>query len=109
MAEANAAGSTSLPALSPAGDGNPPASSTTPAPIDRRAIMHHAHLIARRFVGVLPSYRACLAHGMRCAWAHAKARQEHRERFAGYVPRILTTKQIGDSRHATRRCGASFT
>jgi hypothetical protein len=71
--------------------------------------MRRAHLIARRFIGILPDYRACLAHGLRRAWADAKARQEHRERSAGYVPRALTAKQIADSRYATRRCGASFT
>jgi hypothetical protein len=70
--------------------------------------MQRAHLIARRFIGVLPNYRACLAHGMRVAWADAKARAEHRQRFAGYVPRILTAKQIADSRDATRRCGSSY-
>jgi hypothetical protein len=79
------------------------------ASIDRAALMRRAHLIAKRFAGVLPTYRACLAHGMRCAWADAKARAEHKQRFAGYVPRILTAKQIADSRYATRRCGASFT
>jgi hypothetical protein len=84
-------------ALSPVRDSNPPTSSTSLAPIDRRAIMQRAHLIARRFIGVLPSYRACLAHGLRCAWADAKARAEHRQRFAGYVPRILTAKQIAVS------------
>jgi hypothetical protein len=109
MAEANAAGSTTLPALSPPRDSILPTSSTPPAPIDRSALMRRAHLIARRFIGVLPNYRACLAHGMRCAWADAKSRQEHRQRFASYVPRILTAKQIADSRYATRRCGASFT
>jgi hypothetical protein len=77
--------------------------------IDRRAIMRRAHLIGRRFIGILPNYRACLAHGLRCAWADNKARAEHKQRFAGYVPRILTAKQIADSRYATRRCGASFT
>jgi hypothetical protein len=78
-------------------------------PIDRANLMRRAHLIARRFIGILPNYRACLAHGMRCAWADAKARQEHRRRFAGFVPRVLTARQLADSRHATRRCGSSFT
>jgi hypothetical protein len=71
--------------------------------------MKRAHLIARRFIGVLPNYRASLAYGLRCAWADAKARQKHRERFAGFVPRMLTAKQNADSRYYTRRCGASFT
>jgi hypothetical protein len=109
MAEANAAGSMTLPALSPPGDTIPPTSSTAPAAIDRCALMRRAHLIARRFIGILPTYRACLAHGMRCAWADEKAHAEHRRRFAGYVPRTLTAKQIADSRYATRRCGSSFT
>jgi hypothetical protein len=108
MAEANAAGSMTLPALSPAGGTNPPASSTSPTPIDRSALMRRAHLVARRFIGVLPNYRACLAHGMRCAWADAKARQEHRQRFAGFVPRVLTPSERAASERATRRCGASY-
>jgi hypothetical protein len=108
MVQADSADTTCLPALSPQHDSNPPTSSTPPA-IDRRALMQRAHLIARRFIGVLPNYRACLAHGMRVAWADAKARAEHHQRFAGYVPRVLTAKQVADSRCATRRCGASFT
>jgi hypothetical protein len=55
MAEANAADSTSLSALSPHGDVNRPTASISPAPIDRSAIMRRAHLIARRFVGILPN------------------------------------------------------
>jgi hypothetical protein len=43
-----------------------------------------------------------------CGSPDAKARAEHRQRFAGYVPRILTAKQIADSRDATRRCGSSY-
>jgi hypothetical protein len=108
MARADSADTTTRPALSPQRDSNPPPSSTTPPSIDRVALMRRAHLIARRFIGVLPNYRACLAHGMRVAWADAKARQEHRQRFAGFVPRVLTAKQIADSRYATRRCGASY-
>jgi hypothetical protein len=71
--------------------------------------MRRAHLIARRFIGILPNYRACIAHGMRCAWADARARAEHRQRFAGFVPQALTARQLADSRCATRRCGSSFT
>jgi hypothetical protein len=108
MAEANAAGSTTLPALSPAGDGISFTSSTSPEPIDRAALMRRAHLIARRFVGILPNYRACIAHGMRVGWADAKSRQEHRHRFAGFVPRVLTCEERRASEHATRRCGASY-
>jgi hypothetical protein len=77
-------------------------------PIDRRALMVRAHVIAKRFRPDMPGYRAALAHGLRVAWTDAKSRQEHRERFAGYVPRALTAKQIADSRAATRRCGASY-
>jgi hypothetical protein len=70
--------------------------------------MRRAHLIARRFIGILPSYRACLAHGMRCAWADAKARAEHRERFKHFVPRVLTPAERAASERVTRRCGASY-
>jgi hypothetical protein len=108
MARADSADSTTLPALSPQRDSNP-TSSTNPAPIDRRGIMQRGHLLARRFRDLMPDYRAALAYGLRVAWNDAKARQEHRQRFAGYVPRPLTAKQIADSRYATRRCGASFT
>jgi hypothetical protein len=87
----------------------PTDSQSTTSSIDRRAIMRRAHLIARRFVGILPNYRACIAHGMRCAWADARARAEHRQRFAGFVPQALTARQLADSRCATRRCGSSFT
>jgi hypothetical protein len=107
MARADSANTTTLPALSPRGDSNP-STSSIPASIDRRALMQRAHLIARRFIGVLPNYRACLAHGLRVVWADAKARQEHKQRFAGFVPRVMTAKQIADSRYATRRCGASY-
>jgi hypothetical protein len=99
-------GSTSLRTLSPPANS---ASQVNLPAIDRRALMQRAHLIARRFIGILPNYRACLAYGMRVAWADAKARQEHKLRFAGFVPRVLTAKQIADSRYATRRCGRSYT
>jgi hypothetical protein len=97
------------PALSPQGDSNPPTSSTAHAPIDRAALMKRAHLIARRFIGILPNYRACLAHGMRCAWADTKARQELKQAYGHLVRRPLTAKQIADSRYFTRRSGSSFT
>jgi hypothetical protein len=70
--------------------------------IDRAALMRRAHQIARH-------YREALAYALRTAWSDAKARQEHRERFAGYVPCILTPDQIAASRAATRRCGSSYT
>jgi hypothetical protein len=108
MVRTDSSNSTTLSALLLQRDSNPPPSSTTPAPIDRSALVRRAHLIARRFIGILPNYRACLAHGLRVVWADAKARQEHRQRFAGFVPRVLTAKQIADSRYATRRCGASY-
>jgi hypothetical protein len=95
-------------ALSPQRDSNPPTSSTTPASIDRRALMRRAHLIARRFIGILPNYRACIAYGLRCGWADAKARHEHRERFKHIVPRALPPEERRASERATRRCGASY-
>jgi hypothetical protein len=82
-------------------------SSTFP-PIDHAALMRRAHLIARRFRDLMPSYRAALAYGLKTVWADAKARAEHRERFAGYVPRILTPAERSASERDTRRCGASY-
>jgi hypothetical protein len=106
---ANLLVSTAASALSPPHDSISPSASISPAPIDRVALMRRAHLLAKRFCDVMPAYRAALAYGLQVAWNDAKARQEHRERFAGYVPRMLTPKQIADSRYATRRVGASFT
>lgn len=77
--------------------------------IDRKIVMTRAHLIARRFIGVLPNWPACMAYGMRCAWADEKARAERREAFKGLAPRALTAKQIAESRYYTRRAGASWT
>lgn len=71
--------------------------------------MKRAHIIARRFVNVLPNYRACLAYGVRCAWADAKMRQGLQQTYGHIVRRPLTAKQIADSRYYTRRAGASFT
>jgi hypothetical protein len=76
--------------------------------IDRAAVMRRAHQIARQARPHIPNYREALAYGLRTAWSDAKARQEHRERFAGYVPCTLTPDQIAASRAATRRCGSSY-
>jgi hypothetical protein len=108
MAEANAAGSTTLPALSPRGDANPPTSSTTPTPIDRAALMRHAHKIARDIRPFMPSYAAALQHGLRAAWGLIRTRREFAEVRARVRPRILTPAERAASERATRRCGASF-
>jgi hypothetical protein len=108
MAEANAAGSTTLPALSPLRDSNPPTSSTAPAGIDRSRLMTRAHLVARRFRDVMPTYRAALSYALKTIWADVKARAENRKRFAGYVPRLLTPEHRAASELATRRCGSSY-
>jgi hypothetical protein len=106
MAEANAAGSMTLPALSPRGDTNPPTSS--PALIDRAAIMRHAHKIARDVRPVMPSYAAALQHGLRAAWGLIRTRREFAEVRARVKPRTLTPAERVASEHATRRCGASY-
>jgi hypothetical protein len=67
-----------------------------------------AHLIARRFRDIMPSYREALAYGLKTAWADAKARAEHRERFKDFVPRVLSPEERAASERATRRCGASY-
>ena len=48
-------------------------------------------------------------YDLKVVWADHAARVEHRQRFAGYVPRVLTPAQRAASDRATRRCGASFT
>jgi hypothetical protein len=108
MAEANAAGSTTLPALSPQGDRNPRTSSTTHAPIDRAAIMRHAHKIARDVRCFMPSYAAALQHGLRAAWGLIRTRREFAEVRARVKARVLTPEERRASERATRRCGASY-
>jgi hypothetical protein len=94
--------------LSPARDGNPPTSSTSPAPVDRAALMRHAHKIARDFRPFMPNYRAALAYALKTVWADAKMRRELKQAYGHIVRRPLTAKQLSDSRYATRRCGASY-
>jgi hypothetical protein len=115
MARAACAPSTGAPDLSPSATKvvrlfhNPAGPSTErPPALDRAALMRRAHTIARQARPHMASYRAAFAYGLRTAWSHAKARQEHRARFAGYVPHILTPDRIAASRAATRRCGASM-
>jgi hypothetical protein len=100
--------STIAPAMSPQRDSNPPTSSTTRGPIDRRTVMTRAHIVAKRFRDVLPTYAAALQYALRVVWADEKARQEHRHRFAGYPRRVLSPEERRASERATRRCGSSY-
>jgi hypothetical protein len=76
--------------------------------VDRSALMKRAHLIARRFIGILPNNRACIGHSIRCSWADPEARQQHRERFKGFVPGVLTPEKRRASECATRHRGSSY-
>jgi hypothetical protein len=108
MAEANAAGSTTLPALSLPGGTNPPTSSTALVPIDRAALLRHAHKIARNVRPFMPSYAAALQHGLRAAWGLIRTRREFAKVRAHVKPRALTPDERRASERATWRCGASY-
>jgi hypothetical protein len=105
MAQAKSAHTMIAPALSRSTND---ASQINLPTIDRAAVMRRAHAIARQARPHVPCYRAALAYGLRTAWSDAKARQEYRARFAGYVPRTLTPHQIAASRAATARVGRSM-
>jgi hypothetical protein len=109
MERTDSSNSTSLPAVSQqAKPASADAGKLFHSPIDRSALMRRAHAIARRARAHMASYREAFAYALHTAWSDAKGRQEHRQRFAGHVPRILTAKQLAASRYATRRCGASY-
>jgi hypothetical protein len=76
--------------------------------IDRRALMRHAHKIARDFRPFMASYAAALQHGLRAAWGLIRTRREFAEIRARVKPRVLTPAERAASQAATRRCGASY-
>jgi hypothetical protein len=76
--------------------------------IDRAALMRRAHLIARRFRDVFPTYRQALSYALTTVWADVRARAEHRERFRDIIPRVLTPAERAVSQAATWRCGRSL-
>jgi hypothetical protein len=119
MAEANAAGSTSLPALSPgahscerlfhtpAGLSNQRPEVDLP-PIDRSALMRRAHQIARKARPHTASYREALSYGLRAAWGLVATAREFAAVRARVPPVIHTAERLAASRRATQRCGASY-
>jgi hypothetical protein len=78
-------------------------------PLNRSALMFRAHLVAKRFRDVFPTYQQALIYALKTVWADHQARREVRQAYAHIVRRPLTAAQIADSQRATRRCGASFT
>jgi hypothetical protein len=76
--------------------------------IDRRVVMTRAHIVAKRFRDLMPSYREALAYAFKTVWADIKARAEDRERYKHIVRRVLTPDERAASERATRRCGASY-
>jgi hypothetical protein len=81
---------------------------TTPASIDRRALMRHAHKIARDFRPFMGSYRDALTYGLKAAWGLIRTRREFEAVRARVRPRVLTPDERAASERATRRCGASY-
>jgi hypothetical protein len=81
---------------------------STPAPIDRAALMRHAHRLAADLRRCFGSYREALAHALRSVWGLIRTRREFAEVRARVRPRVLTPEQRAASERATRRCGASY-
>jgi hypothetical protein len=79
-------------------------------PIDRAALMRHAHQIAKTSRSHFGNYHEALAYGLRAAWMSAKSRQQVQSlAIQAARPAIpFTAAQIEASRRATRRCGASL-
>jgi hypothetical protein len=77
-------------------------------PIDRRALMRHAHKIARDFRPFMTNYAAALQYGLKAAWGLIRTRREFGEVRARVKPRILSPAERAASERATRRCGASY-
>jgi hypothetical protein len=79
-------------------------------PLDRPALMRHAHQFAKRFRGHYPDYREALAYGLKAAWIQAKSiRTINSLAIQAGTPSILhTAAQIAASRRTTHRL-SSFT
>jgi hypothetical protein len=79
-------------------------------PLDRPALMRHAHQIAKRFRGHHPDYRGALAYGLKAAWMQANSvRSINALAIQAGTPSIPhTAAQIAASRRATHRL-SSFT
>jgi hypothetical protein len=77
-------------------------------PIDRRALMVHAHRIARQARPYMASYREALQQSLRAAWGLVATSREFAAARARVAPVAHTAEQIAASRAATRRCGASY-
>lgn len=77
-------------------------------PIDRRALMVQAHVIAKRFRPHMASYREALAYGLRAAWQQVEVRRSFAMLRAQVKPRVLAADEIARSRAATYRCGSSY-
>jgi hypothetical protein len=105
MAEAVAADTTSLRALSPTTHS---VSQANHSPLDRAALMRNAHRIAGQARPHMASYREALQYGLKAAWGLLATSREFAAVRARVQPRTFTAEQITASRVATRRCGASY-
>jgi hypothetical protein len=77
-------------------------------PIDRRALMARAHVIAKRFRPDMASYREALAYGLRAAWQQVAVARSIAMLNAQVKRRTNTPAEIAASRTATRRCGSGY-
>jgi hypothetical protein len=79
-------------------------------PIDRAALMRHAHQIARASRVRFATYAEALSYGLRAAWMSAKSGRQIQSLSAqAGCPAIpFTAAQIAASREATRRTGSSM-
>jgi hypothetical protein len=119
MAKADSAHTTTLSDLSPSADKvvrlfHTPAGLSTERPqvelppIDRRAVMTAAHVIAKRALPHSRNYKEAMRYGLRTSWQLAIGRRECAMLRAQVAHRTHTAKQIAANRAATRRCGSSY-
>jgi hypothetical protein len=79
---------------------------TATSAIDRSALMHRAHQIARQALPHMASYREALR--LCAAWGLVATSREFAMLRAQVAHRTVTPEQIVASRTTTRRCGASY-
>jgi hypothetical protein len=77
-------------------------------PINRAALMRHAHVIAKRMRQYMASYREALAYGLRAAWNQVAVAQSFAMLRAQVKPQAYTAADWAASDRATRRCGSSY-
>jgi hypothetical protein len=78
-------------------------------PIDRRAVLQNAHVIARRYRAACGgSNDEALSYGLKAAGGNGGSPAQSNRFNAQVAKREFTAAEIAASRTATRRCGSSY-